>query len=69
MLDNKALVVLGYLRIHFEKTNKPIYASEINIKELTFNEIFEAIETLSNKNRIEVEDGYIHPRILSVDMD
>lgn len=67
MLDNKSLIVLAYLKNYFKTNTKPITALEINIKELTFNDIEKAIETLVDRGYITLtEKAYLHPSIESV---
>lgn len=67
MLDNKALIVLAYLKNHFKESNKPITALDININGLNYNDIDEAIETLSNNGHIRLtQKNYIHQSVESV---
>ena len=65
MLDNKALIVLAYLKNHFKESNKPITALDIN--GLNYNDIEQAIEPLSNNGHIRLtQKNYIHQSVESV---
>ncbi|MEG1256660.1 hypothetical protein [Clostridium sp.] len=67
MLDNNSLIILAYLKNHFQTSDKPVTALDININGLNLNDIDKAIEILDNNGRINLtERNYIRPSVESV---
>ncbi|MBZ9608642.1 hypothetical protein G9F73_012565 [Clostridium estertheticum] len=56
MLDNNSLIVLAYLKNHFAKSDKMITALDLNIPDLSTNDIETILETLDSKSLINVTD-------------
>lgn len=56
MLDNNCLLVLAHLKNHFSNSTKSITALDLNIPELSPNDVETTLETLVNKNLINVTD-------------
>lgn len=66
MLDKKSLIVLTYLKNHFKSSDDIIHPIEININGLSFEDIYNAIETLDKHGYINMNTKYVGSGVESV---
>ena len=68
MLDNNSLIVLAFLKNHFETSDKPISLPEIIIEGLSYEDISKAIDYLNNNGYLNINNKYVGDPIESINL-